>query len=130
MQATILLVEDDQVLRAVLSELLESGGHSVMPCENGREAVRQLFLAQVDLVITDLSMPEIDGYELIKILTFEWPDVRVIAMSGFADDRARRLTEIYGVRALLQKPFSLDEILRVVESCQLPRGKSHRAGGY
>jgi YesN/AraC family two-component response regulator len=74
-------------------------------------------------------MPEIDGFELIKILTFEWPDVRVIAMSGFADDRVRRLTEIYGVQALLQKPFSLDEILRVVESCQLPRGKSHRAGG-
>jgi len=130
MQATILLVEDDQVLRTVLSELLESGGHSVMPCENGREAVRQLFLAPVHLVITDLSMPEIDGFELIKILTFEWPDVRIIAMSGFADARARRLTEIYGVEALLQKPFSLDEILRVVESCQLPRGKGHRAGCY
>lgn len=130
MQATILLVEDDQVLRTVLSELLESRGHSVVPSENGREAVRQLFLAPVDLVITDLWMPEIDGFELIKILTFEWPDVRVIAMSGFADDRVRRLTEIYGVQALLQKPFSLDEILRVVESCQLPRGKSYQAGSY
>ena len=67
MQATILLVEDDQVLRTVLSELLESRGHPVVPCEHGREAVRQLFLAQVDLVITDLSMPEIDQTPHVRV---------------------------------------------------------------
>ena len=52
------------------------GGHSVVTCGNGREAVQQLSLPQIDLVITDLSMPEMDGLELIKVLSFEWPDIR------------------------------------------------------
>jgi CheY-like chemotaxis protein len=114
MSVTILLVEDDPLLRTVLSELLEFGGHSVVTCENGREAVQQLSLAQIDLVVTDLSMPEMDGLELIKVLTFEWPEIRVIAMSGLLDCRFRQLTEMYGV-TLLEKPFSLEEMLKVVE---------------
>ena len=114
MSVTILLVEDDPVLLTVLRELLEFGGHSVVTCENGREAVQQLSMAHIDLVITDLSMPEMDGLELIKVLTFEWPDIRVIAMSGL-DSRARQLTEMYPVDALLEKPFSLEEMLNVVQ---------------
>ena len=115
MSVTILLVEDDPVLVTVLRELLEFGGHSVVTCGNGREAVQQLSVTQIDLVITDLSMPEMDGLELIKVLTFEWPDTRIIAMSGLLDGRARQLTEMYGVDALLQKPFSLEEMLNVVQ---------------
>jgi two-component system response regulator YesN len=115
MSVTILLVEDDPVLLTVLRELLEFGGHSVVTCGNGREAVQQVSVAQIDLVITDLSMPEMDGVELIKVLAFEWPDIRVIAMSGFLDSRARRLTEMYAVDALLEKPFSLEEMLNVVQ---------------
>ena len=94
MSATILLVEDDPLLLTILRELLEFGGHSVVTCENGREAVQQLSMAQIDLVITDLSMPEMDGLELIKVLTFEWPDTRVIAMSGLLDSRARQLIDM------------------------------------
>ena len=115
MSVTILLVEDDPILLTVLRELLEFGGYAVVTCGNGREAVQQLSVAQIDLVITDLAMPEMDGLELIKVLTFEWPEVRVIAMSGFLDSRARRLTEVYGVDALLEKPFSLEEMLNVVQ---------------
>jgi CheY-like chemotaxis protein len=115
MPVTILLVEDDPLLVTVLRELLEFGGHSVVTCGNGREAVQQLSMAQIDLVITDLSMPEMDGLELIKVLTFEWPDIKVIAMSGLLDTSFRRLTEMYGVDALLEKPFSLEEMLNVVQ---------------
>ena len=115
MSVTILLVEDDPLLLTVLRELLEFGGHSVVTCGNGREAVQQLSMAHIDLVITDLSMPEMDGLELIKVLTFEWPDIRVIAMSGLLDSRARQLTEMYPVDALLEKPFSLEEMLNVVQ---------------
>src|SRR5262245_39677034 len=114
MSVTILLVEDDPLLLTVLRELLEFGGHSVVTCGNGREAVQQLLMTQIDLVITDLSMPEMDGLELIKVLTFEWPDIRVIAMSGLLDNRSRQLTGMYGVDALLEKPFSLEEMLNVV----------------
>jgi len=126
MSVTILLVEDDPLLLTVLRELLEFGGHSVVPCRNGREALQQLSMEQIDLVITDLSMPEMDGLELIKVLAFEWPDIKVIAMSGFLNAPVRRLTEMYGVDALLEKPFSLEEILNVVQasvgtkSCKRP----------
>jgi CheY-like chemotaxis protein len=105
-----LLVKDDPLLLTVLRELLEFGGHSVVTCGNGREAVQQLSVTQIDPVITDLSMPEMDGLELIKVLTFE----RVIAMSGLLDSRARQLTEMYAVDASLEKPFSLEEMLNVV----------------
>jgi CheY-like chemotaxis protein len=109
-------VEDDPLLVTVLSEVLEFGGHSVVTCANGREAVQQLSLGQIDLVITDLSMPEMDGLELIKVLTFEWPDIKVIAMSGLLDTSVRRLTEMYGIDAFLEKPFSLEEMLNVVQA--------------
>jgi CheY-like chemotaxis protein len=115
MPVTILLVEDDPLLLAVLREVLEFGGHSVVTCGNGREAVQHLLMAQIDLVITDLSMPEMDGLELIKVLTFEWPDVKVIAMSGLLDTSVRRLIEMYGVDALLEKPFSLEKMLSEVQ---------------
>ena len=85
-----------------------------MNCVNGREAVQQLSVAQIDLVITDLSMPEMDGLELIKVLTFEWPeeshsDVGSFRQPGSTADRE------YAVDALLEKPFSLEEMLSVVQ---------------
>ena len=126
MSVTILLVEDDPLLLTVLRELLEFGGHSVVTCVNGREAVQQLSVTQIDLVVTDLSMPEMDGLELIKVLTFEWPDIRVIAMSGFLDCRARQLTEMYGVDALLEKPFSIEEMLNVVQFPSVQKLASER----
>ena len=60
-------------------------------------------------------MPEMDDLELIKVLTFEWPDIKVIAMSGLLDIWVRQLTEMYGVDALLEKPSSLEEMLNVVQ---------------
>ena len=127
MSVTILLVEDDPVLLTVLRELLEFGGHSVVTCENGREAVQQLSMAHIDLVITDLSMPEMDGLELIKVLTFEWPDIRVIAMSGLLDSRARQLTEMYAVDALLRETILARR--DVERSPSLRRCRSLQASG-
>ena len=116
MSVTVLLVEDDLLLRSALQDFLEMVGYSVVPCANGREAVEQLFRNRVDIVITDLSMPEMDGFELLKILNFERPDLKVIAMSGLLDKRARQLTSSYGVAAAIEKPFSLQEMLTVVRS--------------
>ena len=67
MSVTILLVEDDPVLLTVLRELLEFGGHSVVTCENGREAVQQLSMAHIDLVICTF------GRARISPCTSNWP---------------------------------------------------------
>ena len=111
---TVLLVEVDPLFRNGLRELLEIVGYCVVACANGREAVEKLFQVRVDIVVTDLAMPEMDGFELLKILNFERPELKVIAMSGLVDQRVRDLAKSYEVAAVIEKPFSLQEILKVV----------------
>jgi PAS domain S-box-containing protein len=111
---TILVVEDEEGLRGVVSELLESLGYAVLGARTGGEA---LALAQrvgqpLDLVITDVVLPGIGGRELGEQLVAIRPGVKVLYVSGYTDDAVVR----YGVRAgemeFLQKPFTSEALAR------------------
>ncbi len=109
----ILVVEDDADVRELLRRMLDRAGFSVMTASHGREALRLFRGRPVDIAITDLLMPEMDGFELIRELTARWPSIRIIALSGATVrlEMARQL----GAAAVLRKPISSTILVQTVE---------------
>ena len=108
--AHILVVDDDEMVRATTQAALEMGGHSVVTAEDGREAAQKVEAEKFDLLITDIVMPEMNGRDLAEQLTSQYGKLRSIFMSGYtADVIAPRGVLPEGVH-FLQKPFPLKEL--------------------
>jgi DNA-binding NtrC family response regulator len=136
--ATILVVDDELGIRALLSEILADEGHTVELAENAAQARQVRELLRPDLVLLDIWMPDVDGVTLLK----EWSasgqlSMPVIMMSGHGTiDTAVEATK-YGASAFLEKPITLQKLLRAVEQALLkpaqrlaaaltgPRGDAH-----
>lgn len=115
--ATILVVEDEEAFRLMLTEMLKREGHSVMTAANGREAIALAQCNAFDLVITDLIMPEKEGIETILDLRKIAPGVRIIAMSGGGRGSARDYLHAaaqLGASQTLSKPFSRSQLLDAI----------------
>jgi DNA-binding NtrC family response regulator len=136
--ATILVVDDELGIRALLSEILADEGHTVELAENAAQARQVRELLRPDLVLLDIWMPDVDGVTLLK----EWSasgqlSMPVIMMSGHGTiDTAVEATK-YGASAFLEKPITLQKLLRAVEQALVkpaqrlaaalagPRGELH-----
>ncbi|MCK4516965.1 MAG: response regulator [Spirochaetaceae bacterium] len=113
----ILVVEDDERLREVLSLLLSEAGYQVSSAENGREGVAQLGGFNPDLVLTDVAMPDMEGIEFLRILRKTKAELPVIVMSGnVTGARFLRSARVFGAAATLKKPFSNGELLGAIEN--------------
>ena len=121
---SILVVDDEPGIRELLCLMLEAAGHTVASAEDGMEAPKVLASTPVDVVITDLLMPERDGLEFIGEIRKKFPAVKIIAMSGgghIARDSYLRIAKNFGAHVLLEKPFSQAGVLDAVETAlQLP----------
>src|SRR4051812_11040650 len=108
----ILLIDDNDELRTVVSTLLRDAGHEVRTGRDGEEAQELLRAGRVDLLITDIVMPEEDGLGLIIIVRREYPGLPVIAISGSGAHSALylKLAGMLGATATLAKPFSFAEL--------------------
>ena len=114
----ILLIEDDSNLRTLLAEVLTRGGYEVIEACNGEEAVRLFRKAPADLVVTDVLMPEKDGFETLMELRAEKPAPKILAMSGGGELSAAiylRMAGRLGVDCVLAKPFATAEFLGAVK---------------
>jgi two-component system cell cycle sensor histidine kinase/response regulator CckA len=114
---TVLLSEDEQDVREVAREFLESGGYTVIEASNGEEALAlgTKFDGKIDLLITDMVMPGMRGQELAARLQQERRDLRVLYMSGYSEHTATDESELGGNAVkLLTKPFSRSLLLRTV----------------
>ena len=110
--ATILLVDDERPLRALLRAALEKDHHQVFEAANGRRGLELYRERAMDLVITDLVMPEMNGLDLILELTRSFVDVKIVAMTG---DQSRLATaKRLGASQTLQKPFDIHLFLEIV----------------
>jgi two-component system, chemotaxis family, chemotaxis protein CheY len=118
----ILLIDDNYRLRKMARVMLTTAGYDVEEAANGRAGVACYRLQPSDLVITDILMPEQEGLETIRELRLLDPAVKIIAMSGAAQDRAGYLDLAlkFGARRTLQKPFTLDELLMAVTEVLAP----------
>jgi|SRR5581483_4362532 len=110
----ILLVDDDDMIRALASTLLQTQGFGIIEAENGSHGVERFAENRevVDLVLSDLVMPKMSGAEMVRrILTLD-PDVRVVFMTGYSGES---LPEDYQKTfTVLQKPFTPDALVRTV----------------
>jgi len=117
--ASILLIEDDNAIRQVLSGVLTRMGHTVSQATNGVEGLRKFRDAPADLVITDLVMPEKEGIETILELRSTHPHTKIIAMSGaLGTDAAHenlRSARLLGATKTLLKPFHMAEFAAAIE---------------
>ncbi len=119
-QASILLVEDEEMLRGLIQELLESKGYAVHGAASGEEALA-LFERPgrgFDLVLTDVMMPHMNGPELVDRIRARDAKVKVIFMSGYTGSSSPSIQNslsLPGV-AFLQKPFRLQSLIEEVES--------------
>jgi DNA-binding NtrC family response regulator len=113
----ILIIDDDEPIRKVLCEILTRAGYEVIQAKCGREGIQQYSRAPVDLVITDIVMPDGEGLETIRKLRSSHPDLKIFAMSGAAltiQLDILRLAETFGAVQTFEKPFHLNEILNAV----------------
>jgi PAS domain S-box-containing protein len=105
---TILLVEDEDAVRAIARHTLESCGYRALEASNGADALRRCtqHQARIDLIVTDVVMPGMAGRPLIERLKGLWPDIKVLYMSGYTDDAVIRHGVLQAQAAFLQKPFA------------------------
>ena len=112
---TILLVEDERRIREVGQRVLESLGYRVLTAENGRDALRVYETAgEVDLLITDIVMPEMGGRELVGELRKADPDLKALAITGYIVAGDLRELEAEGFLDVVHKPFDVGTLAEVV----------------
>ena len=111
---TILLVEDEIAFRELLQEGLQSNGYHVLVGENGVHALRvaEEHQGPISLLITDVIMPQMSGPELAKRLKEVRPEIQVLYMSGYTDDKLAHMANPDGDLALMQKPFYVHELVK------------------
>jgi two-component system cell cycle sensor histidine kinase/response regulator CckA len=119
--ATILLVDDEVAVRKLAVRTLRSAGYTVIEAETGAEALAIMDAqgAVIDLLVTDLLMPNLGGRELVKRVRRGYPETRVLFMSGYADDATAEAAPLV---QLLQKPFTPSRFLEAVQQALASSG--------
>jgi DNA-binding NtrC family response regulator len=122
--ARILVIDDDRFVTTSLGVYLEPHGHTVVAADCGRSALKALAADTFDIVISDVFMPDMDGFEILRVIQEHDPAIPVIVMSGFtfpssstpAPDFLAMATQL-GAACGLRKPFRPSEILAAVDAC-------------
>lgn len=115
MKKRILIAEDEQVLLDLLKVLLEmiDDEFEVYSANNGREALELINGLDIDLLITDIKMPEMDGLELIREMQNKYPSIKILAMSGIGDQYLKA-AKSFGASYVFNKPFERDKLTSAV----------------
>jgi signal transduction histidine kinase/CheY-like chemotaxis protein len=113
---TILVVDDDENLRSLIARMLSRGGYRALTAAHGIDALKCVRAHAIDVVVTDMLMPEMDGTELLRALHTERPGIPVIATSGIDEwNEWQRIAIHLGAFATLHKPIMASQLLQVVE---------------
>jgi CheY-like chemotaxis protein len=113
---TVLVVEDEDSVRELLRQILEQHGHAVLTARHGRDALwsAERYERPIDLLVTDVVMPEMGGGELVERLVARRPDLKVLYISGYTNDEVLRRGIQGAAASFLHKPFTSDELMRRV----------------
>lgn len=115
MGAKILVVDDEQFVRDLLVKILQRKGHEVRGVADGQAALDALGVESWDLVLSDVVMPGIDGFDLLRRVKSGWPGVKVIVLTGYARRQSIHDFLLYGADEYLAKPFQVHELLAAVD---------------
>ena len=112
---TILLVEDEEDLRQVLAEALQQEGYAIIEAANGQEALKVALQTHVDLIITDLMMPRMNGWRLLTALRERGRDVPVIIITAYMNEEGQEVLTSRDITNFLVKPIDLDDMTAMVD---------------
>jgi two-component system chemotaxis response regulator CheY len=112
MDRTILVVDDSATVRKFVSVSLSMKGYRVVTASDGMDALEKLPQENVELVVTDLNMPTMDGFELIKTLREnpQYENIPIVILTSLSDEFSKETGAKLKVQSFLQKPFSLEKI--------------------
>ena len=116
--ARILIIEDEELVRFTLRQILEMAGHAVLEATNGAEGIALQKGSPADLVITDIVMPEKEGVETIIELRRDYPELNIIAISGGGRIGTTEYLDVarkFGARHVFGKPFNKHELLQAID---------------
>ena len=115
---TILLIDDEQMLRDLLGALLTERGYKIIQASDGKEAVNtyRQHAHEISVVLCDLDLPYLDGYEVLKQIQSSNPGVKFILASGYVDSVMRKEALLTGVADVIQKPYMPDKLINVIRT--------------
>ena len=114
-KSRILVVDDEEALRTVLRSELISAGYEVSTASDGDEAISTIQNKKFDLVLLDIKMPKVDGFEVLKFIKKSFPSIRVIMLTGFADLKNAIESKKHGAEDFVSKPYDLVDLLTTIE---------------
>jgi CheY-like chemotaxis protein len=119
---TVLVVDDEEIVRRLAARMLTTMGYRVLEARSGQEAVRLLRRGahRINGVLTDVAMPGIGGRELGETIARCWPQIRVLYMSGFAAMRMVNDGELDPKQPFIQKPFTSEQLGRKIRELLTP----------
>ncbi|MFH0990128.1 MAG: response regulator [bacterium] len=112
MATSILVVDDSATVRKFVATALNLKGYQVITASDGMEALEKMPLQRIDLIITDLNMPDMDGFEFIRTVkdTPEYCEIPIIILSSVSDMESKEKGLKLGAYSYVEKPFSADKI--------------------
>jgi CheY-like chemotaxis protein len=122
----ILIAEDGSTNRLFLKKLFETNGHEALTVSNGAEAIAVLGATQVDCLVTDLTMPVLDGWGLIRRIRErpEWAGLPIVLLTGSAEIEDVKRARAAGLRHYVVKPIDPDRVLAAVAAAASPEARA------
>jgi two-component system response regulator PilR (NtrC family) len=112
----ILIVDDSQDLSHVIADFLSMYGYKVHTARDGYDALECMHSKQIQVVVSDIHMPRMDGFTLMGEIKIKYPKVPIVLITGFSVSEAQKMAFERGANAFVAKPFKLKELKSVIES--------------
>lgn len=114
-KSRILVVDDEDTLRTVLSQELKGEGYEVETAADGQIAIDTLKNKQFELILLDIKMPNVNGFEVLKYIKQNHPNLKVIMLTGFADLKNAIESKKLGAEDFVSKPYDLVDLITTIE---------------
>ena len=121
----ILIADDEFLIRWSLTQALSQEGYNVISVENGRKAIETAQIQYFDFIITDLFMPDLDGWEVLKVVRQLQPSPKVIIITAHSKEDTQKIAEERGAWAYVEKPFIIDMIKDLLERVKKEKSEYH-----
>lgn len=112
---SVLIVDDEKYIRDLLADLVRHNAHESETAVDGEDALVKLSQKRFDVVLTDIKMPRLDGYNLLKKVKEKHPETAVVVMTGYSQEFSVREALSLGAEEYLSKPFHTEEVMMVIE---------------
>ena len=108
--ANVLVVEDDELIRGIFVDIIKSKGYSVFEATNGREALQILKEQPINIIVSDMKMPVMDGMQLLREVKSNYRDIPVVVITGFDNEFTEEQVLAAGADAYITKPFKVQDV--------------------